>query len=98
MGAPPRPLPPSRMICLEEADKAEVEEQPVSSLPQDDVYEDDYREWYSDKCARVLKIGGWIPKGKLDALQAGVVAQSLQYSNERAWWLRKCCAKTAKFV
>jgi len=89
---------PSRMICLEEADKAEVEEQPVSSLPQDDVYEDDYREWYSDKCARVLKIGGWIPKGKLDALQAGVVAQSLQYSNERAWWLRKCCAKTAKFV
>ena len=92
---------PAKMTCLDNVDKPEVEAaDALSDLPTEDVVEEEeYAEFYQKKCKKVLKAGGWIEAARpLENLKPGEVASTLQYSDERAWWLRKCCAKTAKFV
>ena len=90
----------------EDDDTAEIETiEEKSPIPDDD--EDISDEGYA-RCMNAL-IGrpkevdiGWLG---LDAsatnrydLPSGDLEKFLPQSHERAWWLRKCCTKTAKFV
>ena len=60
-----------------------------------------------DKCYKTIQKGGsmgygWVKDGiRLSGIKKGkfypeVIRNSLKDSNEFAWWLRKCCASTAK--
>ena len=70
----------------------------LSPIPADDVFEEDTKQWSVNKCLKVAVKGKWLTKGEnLDQLETGEVAKSLPGSNEFAWWLRQCCAKSAKF-
>merc|ERR1719186_2230721 len=90
---------PNHMIC-EDIDTSEIEEEEMnelSPLPTNDVYDVD-KAWSLDKCLKVTKEGGFLTKKEtFSDLISGVVATSLVDSNEYGWWLRKCCAKSAKF-
>jgi len=92
------PNDPSKMICDEENDKAEIPDtdvEPLSPIPAEDVE--------GARCLDVLKRGTemgipWIvKKKKMEDLDVEALQASLEDSNERAWWLRKCCATTAQF-
>jgi len=90
---------PSKMKCLSGVDTAEVDMTPVSDLPADDVvYKEENEEWNKKKCLKKTIEGGWLgAEDTFEELETGEVAKSLGDSNEYAWWLRKCCAKSAKF-
>jgi len=94
------PTNPSNMICGDH-DSPEIEEKDmnkISPLPTSDVYEDQDKDYSLNKCLNVARIAGFLAeKGHFSELEKGVVAASLDDSNERGWWLRKCCAKSAKF-
>jgi len=92
------PEQPSKMICLSGVDTAEVGMTPVSSLPADDVYKEENKAWNQENCLKKTRKGGWLEaEDTFEELETGEVAKSLEDSNEYAWWLRKCCAKSAKF-
>merc|ERR1719154_925096 len=94
------PANPSNMIC-EDIDISEIDVEDMdklSSPPTSDVTEEDKKTWYRNKCRKVAKKAGFLAEDqRLSALDHGVVASSLDDSSEYGWWLRKCCAKSAKF-
>ena len=84
---------PYEMECLKDADTPELDVvQDLSPLPTKNVGTE-------SKCLAVTQDGGWIGKYLVSfkRMVSGVVDQALGESNELAWWLRKCCAKYAKF-
>jgi len=97
------PEDPSKMICMPiDHDTAEIEVSEVPEHPHDIPEEDVFKpteEYNVDHCMRVLYRGGWLEANSNNyGLNFGEVAQDLPDSNEQAWWLRKCCARTAKFL
>jgi len=110
------PNEPSKMICKEDIDEAEVETpDAISPIPDKDAPE----EWITHKNKKEKEgvVDGWEPPRCEDALkrvglkssekvQYGDVMQKLKlggsdpndHGNEYAWWMRKCCAVTAKLV
>jgi len=94
------PNDPQKMICHEDLDAAEVSESDVpaeASTPTQDVCTSE------EQCQKTInnKKEVW---GKVNKLEIGSVAQQLNpsgdtddHGSEDAWWLKKCCAKSAKF-
>lgn len=91
---------PQKMICQDNIDTAEIPETDVPALaptPNQDVSTDQKR------CLKTIKKKQiW---GKPKNLKTGDVEKLLNpsgdandHGDEYAWWLRKCCAKTAKFT
>ena len=90
---------PYKMECLKDVDTPEVAMKDLSPLPTDDVSLDENRAWNKAKCQRATQDGGFLTRQQsFDDLATGEVAKLLGESNEHAWWLRKCCAKSAKFL
>ena len=95
------PKNPTNMICNDD-DTAEIGETDVAEvtpLPKANVFTEDQTDAkQAQKCVRVMNLEGWM-QGYADLLDLpiGKVQESLADSNERGWWLRKCCARTAKF-
>jgi len=90
----------SKMICTDD-DTAEIEEDEVPKDPEDlsQVDRMDTAAPELNKCLRVINREGWLKNAKNTFdLPYGEVAKSLPLSNERAWWSRKCCSVSAKFV
>lgn len=95
------PTDPQKMVCHEDLDKAEIPETDVPALaptPTQDVSTEQKR---CLKTIKKKKIWGKKPT----QLKTGDVEQLLNpsgdandHGDEYAWWLRKCCAKTAKFT
>jgi len=86
---------PEKMICSRTLDTAEINTPSPITTPSTtlDVTQ------APGKCEKVLMKNGW---GSSNQLLPGVVQQSLgndsdDMGNEAAWYLRRCCAKTAKF-
>jgi len=94
------PSDPSKMTCRDD-DTAEIdttEMNALSPIPKEDVFKPTEK-YNQDHCMSVINRGGWLTDAKKNyELPFGKVAESLHLSHERAWWLRKCCARTAKFV
>jgi len=94
------PANPSSMICGD-IDSPEIGEEGVyelSPLPNNDVLDDQDAAYSLKKCLDVTKKGEFLSENEtFSDLIAGVVANSLVDSNEYGWWLRKCCATSAKF-
>jgi len=92
---------PADMVCKDDIDKPEIDEdemQKLSPVPTEDVSIPKYVDWNKEKCLKVAREGEFLTsKQKLGDLEEGQVAKSLVDSNEYGWWLRKCCAKSAKF-
>ena len=84
---------PEKMICSAKLDKPEVDSaNPITYATGDECKS-------TNKCFKVIRKGGW---GDPASLKTGVVEQSLgndkeDMGAEYAWYLRRCCAKTAKF-
>jgi len=96
------------MICDKNIDKPEIPSGnvlPLKPIPSED--DKDTGEYFTKKgkCMEVLLRGTelgtpWLTKvkgQKLKQLNFKALEASLEDSNERAWWLRKCCATTAQF-
>lgn len=64
---------------------------------------EDKFEYMAQKCDQVLRAGSWPmdPWLKEDEtiwdLNVNPLLEQLKFSNDKAWWLRKCCATTAQF-
>ena len=92
---------PTNMICTDD-DTAEIaltDVKDITPLPKANVFTDDQTaDKHAEKCKKVMRREGWL-EGYVDLLDlpVGKVKESLAVSNERGWWLRKCCARTAKF-
>ena len=87
---------PSQMTCLADVDTPELTDvATLSPLPTEDVSLPGKEEGFFKKCQ--MTIAKITKKKKVDDLAVGEIAGYLGNSNEYAWWLRKCCAKTAKF-
>ena len=87
---------PSQMTCLVDVDTPELTDvAPLSPVPTEDVSLPGKEKVFLKKCQKTIKKS--FKKRETD-LVAGEIAGYLGHSNEYAWWLRKCCAKTAKFV
>jgi len=95
------PSNPQKMICHDDLDKAEVSKNGVPAeaptTPEDVCTT-------PKKCSKTIndKKEVW---GKAKKIKTGDVEQWLNpsgkasdHGSEHAWWLRKCCAKTAKFA
>lgn len=93
------PTDPQQMICHEDLDNAEIPQSDVPALastPTQDVCTDQKR------CLKTIRVKGvW---GSPKKIKTGDVEKLLNpsggnndHGDEYAWWLRKCCAKTAKF-
>merc|ERR1711862_310902 len=60
-------------------------------------------EYMAQKCVSVLRTGSWPLSPWLNDdqtiwdLNVEPLRNQLQFSNDKAWWLRKCCATTAQF-
>ena len=105
---------PSTMTCEDQDDTADIDEMNmISDIPIENNLNVIEREWGRDiyPCLPVLHAGGWISNdpyedaeyGLYDRTNFGLIYgtrpdQSLSHGNEMAWWLRKCCAKTAMFI
>ena len=86
---------PSQMTCLADVDTPELTDvATLSPLPTEDVSLPGKERDFSKKCKKTIAKSF---KKKVDDLAVGEIAGYLGNSNEYAWWLRKCCAKTAKF-
>lgn len=99
----------SKAICHEDLDTKEIPDeqvQPLMPVPTaDEEFERDEKtqNWVAaNKCIRVLKRGTelgtkWLTTDNPADIDFEALVASLDDSNERAWWLRKCCATTAGF-
>ena len=88
------PSNPEKMICDKTLDKRERNEPDPIMYPKKDENPN------TKKCNDVIKKGEW--DDEQANLQKGVIEKSLgddlnDMGNEDAWYLRRCCAKTAKF-
>ena len=84
---------PQKMICSQTLDQPEMDSPKPLINASDDVLTD------RKKCKKVLDNAGWpdykqVKKGDLDASLGN---DQDDMGNEDVWFLRRCCAKTAKF-
>merc|ERR1719239_1028127 len=85
----------TQMTCLPDMDTPELTDvAPLSPLPTEDVNLPSMEKVFLKKCQKTINRAF---EKKATDLETGEIAGYLGHSNEYAWWLRKCCAKTAKF-
>ena len=85
----------TKMTCLPDVDTPELTDvAPLSPLPAEDVNLPGMEKVFLKKCQKTINKAF---EKKDTGLETGEIAGYLGHSNEYAWWLRKCCAKTAKF-
>lgn len=102
------PANPNKMECVYEKE-AEIEEAkvtPLPELPTEDVYYGDNKIASQDKCQKqavntnllTTDKQKWTTDdtGERQELRLGKLFQPLADSHEYAWYLRKCCAKSAR--
>ena len=76
---------------------------PVPAADEEFERDEKTQNWVAaNKCIRVLKRGTelgtkWLTTDNPADIYFEALIASLDDSNERAWWLRKCCATTAGF-
>lgn len=94
---------PNKMECEPEKN-AEIKQEDIMdlpSVPDDDVYEKETKTESQGKCQRMAANWGWQTKNakwkNVDEMnmKPDVLSQPLKDGNEYAWYLRKCCAKSA---
>jgi len=95
------PNDPRKMICREDLDTPEVSENDVPAVDPTPTHDKCTSEEWCNKTINDKK-EVW---GKVDQLKMGSVEQLLNpsgdandHGSEHAWWLKKCCAKSAKFT
>jgi len=103
------PEEPSKMNCDKNLDTKQIPDDQVETLKEvadaDAEFERDEesQNWsVQNKCMNVLKTGTelgtpWLTTDNLEDINFSALEASLDDSNERAWWLRQCCATTAGF-
>ena len=89
------------MIC-KDIDTREISEQKERVRPISDVFDAGKEKASKKKCLKVARQAGLIPEafkgkeGKYE-IQEGDAEAKLSDETEHAWYLQRCCAKTAKF-
>lgn len=94
---------PNTMECkIEPEENAEIKEEDIIELPPmpaDDVYLEETRDKYKSKCEHEANMWTDKPVWKNEyemIMKPDIVAQALEYSDDFAWYLRKCCARSAR--